>query len=179
MRKKIDLDKIKDPSKRLIAELTQLSRRHTYEFACEGWFFRVEQDASEKGELTGKAFYEFSCVSELWRVSKFTCIIRILECDSAIYTDEHREPRCGTLNLSYEPDASNPDPGTKHGHFAGLLVMQADKFAKLHPCLAQRDVRPTIRIVVHDSLKEWDGTEQVYCEQYAIEFRSKAFEPSA
>ncbi|MGH8509406.1 MAG: hypothetical protein ACREVH_11925, partial [Gammaproteobacteria bacterium] len=84
----------------------------------------------------------------------------------------------GILNLDYPPNPSDSDPdANKHGRIIGHFVMPADSFAKLHLCLAQRDLQPIIRIVVHDSLKEWDGTEAVYCEQYAIEFRPKTLKP--
>jgi hypothetical protein len=174
MREKIDLDKIENPTERVIAGLEQLSRRRTYEFACEEWFFRMVHSVSKKGELSADTFYEFSCTNGLWRAPKFTCTIQILECDSPIHTGKHPEPCCGTLNLHYESDPSDDDPSAKHGRFIGFLAMPADSFAKLHVLLAQRDLRPIISIIVYDSLSEWDGAEQVYCEQYAIEFRPKS-----
>lgn len=171
MREKIDLDKIETATERAIAGLAQLSRRRTYGFACEDWVFRMVQSVSEKGELVGKTFYEFSCVNhELWRAPKFTCTIQILEHDSLIHTGEHPEPCCGTLNLDYQPNPTDSDPEAKHGHFVALLVMPSDRFAKLHLCLAHHQLRPTISIVMYDSLSEWEG-KQVYCEQYTIGFR--------
>lgn len=144
-----------------------LSLPHVYTFTGIGWGLRTIQSAGDGGILTHTTVIDLNCRSRHWRPPKYSCRLHLVEMASGHPGHEgHPTPYCGILNLFYEEEDGEPK-----GELTAELWMATDSITLMHRMLVVPGVRTSVALEFSESLKNWNGERQVYCDKYAVEFR--------
>jgi len=160
MRKKIDLEKIRNPMDLLSARSAKENRTKRYGFVCEKWMLRIVSAISEQGVFLVTTFYEFDCDEPYFARGKYGRNTVIIEKkDSPLVVPAQPDGCCGTLFVVRQESQE----------LRAHLYMPTGPFDDLKTILVHPHMRPIIRIEIYDSLDEWDG-ETVCCDRFSVEF---------